>query len=134
MKKVCFAATLLILAILVFILLSRTPGNAQSPELFASIDAAKWKKAYPNEYNTWLDSATNWGESVGKPVTMTYAVQISPKISAGCVSCHSTAFVNMFATYGGDVVNLTEAELIAEGTQQRQYNSFHVHSSANHKL
>ena len=91
------------------------------------IGAAQWKEEYPDQYGSWVDSVMtgtngpqgnanyNWDEKMGKPVAMTAAIKSQLGVGAACVSCHNTSFVNMFDTYGGDIVNLTEAQLMHEG-------------------
>ena len=88
------------------------PGN---------IDANQWKEQYPNEYYSYIDSIMpgvngvqpgySWDEKMGKPLAMAAAVKSTTQLGAGCISCHNTAFVNLYVEYGGDVVLLSEADL-----------------------
>ena len=118
-------------ALLLSFIAVQAVGGAHNTELgqkeYDNLDAVQWKDVYPREYETWLDGATGWDESVGKPLTMTHAIRSGQRIGAACVSCHSTAFVNMYAEYGGNIVNLTEAELIAGGTETEGIHCYSCH-------
>ena len=103
------------------------------------IGAAQWKEEYPDQYGSWVDSVMtgtngpqgnanyNWDEKMGKPVAMTAAIKSQLGVGAACVSCHNTSFVNMFDTYGGDIVNLTEAQLMHEGGDSEGITCYSCH-------
>lgn len=132
-------ASLFAFALLFMVVLSATAYAESGVQVFepADIDANQWKDAYPNEYYSWVDSVmigTNgvqpgysWDEKMGKPLSMSAAIKSTTPLGAGCVGCHSTAFVNMYGEYGGDVVTLTGTELIHESSSTTGITCYSCH-------
>lgn len=91
-----------------------------------NIDAQQWMDEYPLEYGSWADSIHtgtnglqtnekyNWDEKMGKPAAMMAAVKSDLGVGSACIGCHSSSFVTMYDEYGGDLVTLSEDELIHE--------------------